>query len=349
MTMTTTSENRSTALPPAESGSTELVAIDVGGTNARFALVQIAADGTIMLGDCVTLATQDHASFQTAWEAFARQSGGTLPRAVAIAIAGPVGGDVIRFTNNPWTIQPAQLPRQLGVDRVTLVNDFGAVGYAVLHAGADDFIHLAGPDVPLPTVGTISVVGPGTGLGVAHVWRDGRALSEKDASHVQATEGGHTDFAPLDTIDDALLGRLRQRHNRVSVERVVSGPGLVDIYQTLAALEGRPCPPHDDKALWKLGTSGTDSLATAAVERFCLSLGSAAGDLALAHGAVAVVIAGGLGLRIKDTLVASGFASRFRAKGRFEAMMAALPVKLITHPQPGLLGAAAAFAKEHLL
>ena len=328
---------------------TDLVAIDVGGTNARFALVEIAADGTITLGECVTLATHDHASFQTAWEAFAHKSGGTLPRAVSIAIAGPVGGTVIRFTNNPWTIQPAQLPAQLGVDNVTLVNDFGAVGYAVLHAAPDDFIHLAGPDVALPTSGTISVVGPGTGLGVAHVWRDGRALSEKGAAHVQATEGGHIDFAPLDAIDDALLARLRQRHNRVSVERVVSGPGLVAIYETLAALEGRIGPQQDDRTLWQSGTSGTDSLAAAAVERFCLALGSVAGDLALAHGAAAVVIAGGLGLRIKDTLVASGFASRFRAKGRFEAMLAALPVKLITHPQPGLLGAAAAFAKEHLI
>lgn len=329
--------------------TTDLVTIDVGGTNARFALATIAPGGAITLGECITLATQDHASFQTAWEAFARQAGTPLPRAVAIAIAGPVGGEVIRFTNNPWTIQPAQLPAQLGVDRVTLVNDFGAVGYAVLHAGADDFLHLAGPDIPLPTSGTISVVGPGTGLGVAHVWRDGRPLGEKGAAHVQATEGGHLDFAPLDAIDDAILARLRQRHRRVSVERVVAGPGLVDIYETLAMLEGRSCPVHDDKTLWQLGTSGADSLAAAAVERFCLSLGAVAGDLALAQGAGGVVIAGGLGLRIKDTLVASGFASRFAAKGRFEAMMAALPVKLIIHPQPGLLGAAAAFAKEHLI
>jgi len=328
---------------------TQLVAIDVGGTHARFAVAQISPDGTITLGDCVTLATHDYVSFQTAWEAFARQIGTPLPRAAAIAIAGPVGGEVIRFTNNPWTIQPALLDHQLGVDRVTLVNDFGAVGHAVLHAEPGDFLPLAGPDGTLPAAGTISVIGPGTGLGVAHVWRDGRPLNEKGASHVQATEGGHADYAPLDAIEDAILARLRQRHRRVSVERVVSGPGIVDIYNTLATLEGRPCAEHSDKELWQLGTSGTDSLAAAAVERFCLSLGSVAGDIALVQGAAAVVIAGGLGLRIKDTLVASGFASRFRAKGRFEAMMAALPVKLITHPQPGLLGAAAAFATEHML
>jgi len=131
------------------------------------------------------------------------------------------------------------------------------------------------------------------------------------------------------------------------VERIVAGPGLVDIYQTLARIEGRAVQQLDDKALWALGMSGEDSLATAAIERFCLSLGSVAGDIALTQGASAVVIAGGLGLRIKDILLASGFAERFRAKGRFEAMMARMPVKLITHPQPGLFGAAAAFCKEH--
>jgi glucokinase len=186
------------------------------------------------------------------------------------------------------------------------------------------------------------VVGPGTGLGVAHLWRDG-------AGHyrVQATEGGHIDFAPLDEIEDAILVRLRQRHRRVSVERVVSGPGLVDIHEVLASLEGRAVPPRDDKALWQAGLDGSDSLAAAAVDRFCMALGAVAGDLALAQGASGVVVAGGLGFRIKDTLLRSDFAGRFCAKGRFAGMMAAMPVKLITHPQPGLLGAAAAFTMEH--
>jgi len=322
---------------------TELVAVDIGGTHARFALAQIAADGTITLGEPATLHTRDHASFQTAWQDFARANGGILPRAVAIAVAGPVGGEVIRFTNNPWLIRPALIEEKLGVDRYSLVNDFGAVGHAVARAGAEHFLHLAGPDTPLPEGGTLSIVGPGTGLGVAHVWRDGRG-----GYRVQATEGGHIDFAPLDLIEDAILAHLRQRHNRVSVERVVSGPGLVDIYQALAALEHRAVRPLDDKTLWTLGTSGEDSLAAAAVDRFCLSLGSVAGDIALAQGAGGVVIAGGLGLRIKDTLLKSGFASRFCAKGRFAGLMGALPVKLITHPQPGLYGAAAAFATEHL-
>lgn len=319
----------------------EIVSIDIGGTHARFAVAQVADGRVEHLGDAVTMPTAEHASFQTAWEAFGTQLKRPLPDAVAIAIAAPVQGEVIKFTNNPWIIRPALIHEKLGVQHSILVNDFEAVGHAVAQAKGEHFLHLSGPDVPLPSSGTISIIGPGTGLGVAHIWRDDGDY------HVVATEGGHVDFAPLDGIEDAILARLRARYRRVSAERVVSGPGLVDIYETLAAIEGRPVLSLDDKALWALGTSGEDSLAAAAVDRFCLSLGSIAGDIALAQGGQGVVIAGGLGLRLKDVLVRSGFAERFRAKGRFEAMMAALPVKLITHPQPGLFGAAAAFAKEY--
>ncbi|MCZ8370005.1 MAG: glucokinase [Porphyrobacter sp.] len=325
----------------------EMVAVDIGGTHARFAIASIGADGAISLDEPETLHTADHASFQTAWEAFRTRKGGTLPPAVSIAIAGPVGSPgkpnpVIRFTNNPWIIRPAMIPEKLGVTHYTLVNDFAAVAHAVARADDSQFLHLAGPGTPLGREGTISVLGPGTGLGVAHLYRSGGSY------RVQATEGGHIDFAPLDSIEDAILARLRSRHNRVSVERVVAGPGIVDIYQALAALEGRTVPERDTIEIWNLGTTGEDSLAAAAVDRFCLSLGSVAGDLALAQGGFAgVVIAGGLGYRIRETILTSGFAARFRAKGRFETLMAGIPVKLIVHPQPGLFGAAAAFASEH--
>jgi glucokinase len=321
---------------------TQLVSIDIGGTHARFALAEVAGGRVTSLGEPITMKTAEHASFQTAWEAFDAMLEQPIPRAAAIAIAGPVGGDVIKFTNNPWIIRPALIKERLNVDAYTLVNDFGAVGHAVAQAGAQHFEHLCGPDAPLTNEGTISIVGPGTGLGVAHIHRHGGHY------HVQATEGGHIDFAPLDAIEDAILARMRKRFRRVSIERIVSGPGLVDIYETLAAIEGRAIQQHDDKTLWALGMAGDDSLASAAVDRFCLSLGSVAGDIALAQGGFGgVVIAGGLGLRIKDILLRSGFGERFRAKGRFEKLMAAIPVKLITHPQPGLFGAAAAFAKEH--
>jgi glucokinase len=284
------------------------------------------------------LKTADHASLQTAWEAFAAEIGRPLPRAAGIAIACPIKGEVLKLTNNPWIIRPALVAEKLGLDRHVLINDFGAIGHAVAHAGAQDFRHLCGPDQPLPESGVISIIGPGTGLGVAQlVRRDGHA-------HVIETEGGHIDFAPLDAIEDSLLAHLRQLHRRVSVERIVSGPGLVAIHEVLARIEGRAIAAQDDRALWAAARAGGESLAAAALDRFCLALGAVAGDLALAQGASGVVIAGGLGQRIADHLPRSGFAERFRAKGRFEALMAAMPVKLITHSEPGLLGAAAAFA-----
>lgn len=319
----------------------QVVAVDIGGTHARFAIAEVAGGRVLSLGEAVTLKTAEHGSFQLAWEDFGRSIGTALPTAAAIAVAGPVGGEIIKFTNNPWIIRPALIPEKLGAERYVVVNDFAAVAHAVAQADDSHFLHLSGPEIDLPESGVISVVGPGTGLGVAQLWRDGASY------RVQPTEGGHIDFAPLDTIEDAILAGLRKRHRRVSVERVVAGPGIVDIYEALALLEGRPYTLRTDRELWELGTSGADSLAAAAVDRFCLSLGSVAGDLALAHGSTGVVMAGGLGLRIKDTLVRSGFSDRFRAKGRFEALMAAIPVKLITHPQPGLFGAAAAFAQAY--
>ena len=321
--------------------SFEIVAADIGGTHARFALAEVGGGRVMSLGEAVTLKTAEHGSFQLAWEDFGRIVGKPLPSAAAIAVAGPVGGEIIKFTNNPWIIRPALIPEKLGAERYVVVNDFAAVAHAVAQADDGHFIHLSGPESDLPQTGVISVVGPGTGLGVAQLWREGGSY------RVQPTEGGHVDYAPLDSIEDAILAGLRKRHRRVSVERVVAGPGIVDIYEALALLEGRPYTPRTDRELWELGTSGEDSLAAAAVDRFCLSLGSVAGDLALAHGSCGVVMAGGLGLRIKDTLVRSGFADRFRAKGRFEGLMASIPVKLITHPQPGLFGAAAAFAQAY--
>lgn len=321
---------------------TRIVAVDIGGTHARFAIATRAKDGAITLDEPVTLHTEDHASFQTAWEDYAVQKGGALPDAVSMAIAGPVGGDIIRFTNNPWIIRPAMVPEKLGVTSYTIVNDFEAVAHAVARAGDDEFLDLTGPDGPLPPSGRLTVMGPGTGLGVAHLYR------EADGSYrVSATEGGHIDFAPLDQIEDALLARLRKRHNRVSVERVVAGPAISDIFYTLAAMEHKSVPEMDDVAIWTAGMDGTDSLAAAAVDRFCLSLGAVAGDLALAQGAAGVVIAGGLGYRLREHLPKSGFAARFCAKGRFAGLMEKLPVKLITHPQPGLFGAAAAYFQQH--
>ena len=320
---------------------TEIVAVDIGGTHARFAIAGLDGGRVAGLADEVVLKTADHPGLASAWSAFAARLGRPAPRAAAIAVAGPVGGEVLRLTNHPWTLRPARFPAELGVDRFSLVNDFGAVGHAVAQLDAHWFRHLGGPDIPLPGPGVISIVGPGTGLGVATLVREAGGV------RVIECEGGHADFAPLDALEDRILARLRGLHRRVSVERVVSGPGLSAIRAALADAEGRTIAPLDDETLWARALAGEDVLAAAAFERFCQCLGSATGDIALVQGAQAVVIAGGLGLRIADRLAASGFAARFRAKGRMETRMAAMPVKLITYPEPGLFGAAVAFAQAY--
>lgn len=319
---------------------TEIVAVDIGGTHARFAIADIENGRVGALGEACTLKTAEHASLQTAWEDFSKELGRPLPRAAGIAVAGPVQGEVLKLTNNPWVIRPALIPSKLGAERFALVNDFGAVAHAVAQLDDSHFQHICGPDRPLSQESVISIVGPGTGLGVAQlVRRNGR-------NHVIETEGGHIDFAPLDSLDDQILVQLRRRYRRVSVERVASGMGLTNIYEVLVNIEGRQAQYSDERMLWKAALSGEDSLAAAALDRFCLALGAMAGDIALAQGASAVVIAGGVGLRIAGHLPRSGFRDRFIAKGRFERMMDEMPVKLITHPQPGLFGAAAAFAEK---
>jgi glucokinase len=320
----------------------QIVAADIGGTHARFAIATLDGKAVADLGETVTLRTSEHASFETAWEEFERRSGGALPKQLAMAVAGPVGGELLQLTNNPWAIRPALVREKLASGGLTVVNDFGAVAHAVAALGGEAFQPLCGPDRALPADGVTTVVGPGTGLGVAAL------LRRPDRSYdVIETEGGHIDFAPIDSLEDRILAHLRKNFRRVSVERLVSGRGLMNIYESLGAIEGQPLAIRDDPSLWAAALDGSDSLATAALDRFCLCLGAVAGDLALAQGAQAVVIGGGVGLRLADRLPQSGFSSRFIAKGRFERRMAQMPVKLIAHPQPGLLGAAAAFAQDH--
>jgi len=319
----------------------ELVAVDIGGTHARFAIARANSTGDIILGQTVTLKTSDYVSLNTAWEAFEAQAGGQLPRAASIAIAGPVAGDTVSMTNNSWVVQTRTLDAQLGLDRAMVLNDFAAVAHAAARAAPETFAHICGPTGSLPGDGTISVVGPGTGLGVAQIHRSAGGY------HVVATEGGHIDFAPVDAVEDAILSRLRKQHRRVSLERVASGPGIVPIYRTLCDLEARAPALADDRAIWQAALAGKDMMAQAALERFCMILGSAAGDFALAHGASAIVLAGGLGYRLRDHLPSSTFAQRFSFKGRYEALMKSLPVKLITLSEPGLYGAAAAFLQRH--
>ena len=314
---------------------TELVAADIGGTHARFALAQVEDNRVLGLGDVLTLKTAEHPGLVEAWQAFASHLGRQLPSAAALAFAYPVENDLPQLTNMPWTIDRRTLPEALGIHQHVILNDFAAIGHATAALGPSHFLHVAGPDLPLPENGIISIVGPGTGLGVGLVIRNG------DEYRVIASEGGNMDFSPHDDLEDRLMAALRQRYGHVSAERVVSGPALRDIYEVIADGEA---PYADDRDLWQAALEGSDPSAAAALERFCLCLGAFAGNIALVHGADALVLAGGLGLRLRDRLAASGFADRLAAKGEYRSFLEQLPVKIVIHAEPGLYGAAAAFA-----
>lgn len=308
---------------------------DIGGTHARFAIAELDGTRVAALGQAITLQTADHGGIEQAWSTVQTQLG-PLPAAASIAIAGPVLGGRVKMTNGPWIIDAQVSRRALALEAITLVNDFGAVAHAVAGLPQDQMVRVAGPDSALPAEGNVSVIGPGTGLGVAQV----RFLGNDYL--IQASEGGHIGFAPQDEFDDRLVAILRAKHGRVTNEHVVAGPGIAAIYAVLGGSE-----LTSERAIWQRGIARDDALAAQAVDRFCTSLGSIAGDYALAQGASAVALAGGLGFRLRHLLPASGFGQAFLAKPRYEAMMAGIAVKLIIHPEPGLFGAAAAFASEH--
>ena len=308
----------------------EIIVADIGGTRARLALARLGAPP--VLGEIVTLDAVAHGSLESVFAAFAELVGRPLPRAAVLAVAAPITPGVLRFTNSRWTIDPPAAQAALGLDRLLILNDFAAVAHAVHHASASDLRHLCGPDVPLPAEGSISVVGPGTGLGIAQLVR------RPGLYHAIATEGAHIGFAPVDTFEDAVLARLRPRFGRVSIERLVSGPGLAELLPD-------DMPHPGDAALWEAAIAGTDPVARAALDRFLALLGGFCSDAALMHWAGGVVLAGALANRLADTLPGSGFHARLCAKGRYREPMERLPVKLLTLAEPGLMGAALAFTE----
>lgn len=318
---------------------TQIVAADIGGTHARFARAALRAGERPVLTEVRTYKTASFPDIVAAWRQFAADEGGSLPGRASLAVAAPIDGGMIRFTNSPWMIDPERLAGQLGVEDLILLNDFGAIAHAVVWLEEKELIHLAGP-LTAPVDGITTVAGPGTGLGVAIL------LRRNGNYEIIETEGGHIDFAPLDPLEQGILDRLRTRFTRASIERIVSGPGLANVYEALAAIEGQSILPRDDATLWNAAIEGSDAVAKAALDRFVLSFGSLLGDLALAHGANQVMIVGGLANRIQERLQSPSFHARFCAKGRYAPRMQHFPVRLVHHEQLGLLGAAAAFLKS---
>ena len=286
--------------------------------------------------------TSEYDGLSSAWRRFAEDAGEPLPDAASIGIAAALGEDVVRFTNSEWVIDVTSLRQDLGVGQLTLLNDFGAMAHAVSVMHPDEFLHVCGPGGALPDDGVTTIMGPGTGLGVAML------LRRDGLCHVIETEGGHTAYAPLDAEEFAIAEQLRERFGRVSIERVASGIGLANLTEAIAALGNRPCDTRDQAALWDNALRGLDMVGAHALDRFVMALGSAAGDIALVQGSNAVVLTGGLVNRMVDRLKGADFVARFCAKGRYQARMQRIPVKIATNVDAGLLGAAVAFQREHL-
>lgn len=317
---------------------TKLVAADIGGTNARFAIATLDEKGVPSLGEIRKYKVADYPSLAACWRAFTAEVGEPTPDKLCIAFAAAIASDVIKLTNSSWVIRPANLAQELGVAKVRLVNDFEAVAHAVSKLPSDALPLLFGPDKPLPRDGTVTILGPGTGLGVAMI------VFDEGRPHIVATEGGHVDFAPLDELEGRILDILRRDFVRVSTERIVSGPGLNNLYRALATLTQEPVQLMNDSDLWSAALDGSQPFARTALDRFCMSYGAVAGDLALSHGPHHVVLVGGLTQRMQDFLLQnSNFHERFTAKGRFQSLMRTIPVRLAIHPETGLYGAAAAW------
>jgi glucokinase len=277
--------------------------------------------------------TREHAGLASAWAAFARDCGGELPRAASFGVAAPIDGEVLRFVNSDWKIDRGRVAEELGLDRLLLLNDFGAVAHAVSILPPDALSLLAGPTGDLPEDGITTVLGPGTGLGVAILSRRGGRVE------VIETEGAHIAFAPQTAVEGEIARAVRARHGRCSVERIVSGPGLFEIYASLGRSDS---DAPDAGILWATALDGTDPLASESLDILIGCLGAAAGDLSLAHGSMLVVITGGLANRMAARLRTPLFADRFIDKGRYRERMTRIPILLATTEEPGLLGAAVA-------
>ena len=317
----------------------ELVA-DVGGTNARFALVDPATPAALLQQRSLPCA--EFASLQHAAETYLAQTGARPARA-AIAVACPVTGDAIRLTNRAWSFSRDELRRSLHLEQLQVLNDFGAVARAIPALTPADRETLHG-DPAAPLTGPVSVLGPGTGFGVAQLVGDAQR-----GWHVVETEGGHVSFAPQGEEEQQIARWLDARFGRTSNERVLSGAGLSHVDAALATMEDGPptlddlsTPLRDPAQIVAAALQGHDLAARRALARFCAVLGSVAGDVALIQGARTVMIAGGIVPRFVPFLRTSAFRERFLAKGRMAALLEDVAIHVVTHPQPGLLGAAAA-------
>lgn len=312
---------------------------DIGGTNARFALVgESGAYGREQGVLCADFPDVEHAI-----HAYLRQTGETTPTVICLAAAGPVVGEQIKLTNSAWLVDSGSIRREFGGATVCLLNDFEAIAFALPHLGACD-VRVMG-DYPLPDLAhrdfAICVIGPGTGLGASGLRR------YKGHEVPLVTEAGHVGFAPENPLQAEIWSRLQARYGRVSDERIVSGSGLPDLYGVLAEIGGESASPIETPEIFRRDAAG-EALAVRTVDLFFELLGQAAGNLVLSMGAFdGVFIAGGILPRYVERTVTSCFRRGFENKGRHRRLLERVPSLLVTHPQPGLLGAAIVARRLH--
>jgi glucokinase len=304
---------------------------DIGGTNARFALLEGTARGPLhrVKLDGFAGAAEAIAGF------LAREAPGRPPRAAVLAVAGPVSGNRVRLTNRGWLVDGAEIAAALGIGRVQVVNDFAALAWSLPELAGADLLALGGgaPEPGVEPSAPMAVLGPGTGLGIGGFLPPDRVL---------VTEGGHASLAAHDAREAAVIERLRTRFGHVSAERVLSGQGIENLHAALAEIGGLVVPQRSAAEITAAGLAGECPLCREVLEVFCAILGGVAGDLALLYGARGgVFVAGGICPRFPEFLAASAFRARFEAKGRFRDWLAPVPAWLVLRLDAAMLGLAA--------
>lgn len=315
------------------SNSTLLIG-DIGGTNARFALGDPAVAGYTKVRK---LKCADYPTAADAIHHYLTTINVSSPDIICLAAAGPVVDDAIRLTNNAWMLSVAELEDMFDSARVQLLNDFTAIAYAVPILGQEHLLQI-GP-LPPATLAeaqyTFGVLGPGTGLGTVGMQRFGEHMVLIDS------EAAHGGFAPETDRQLEVLRVMRKRFERVSIEYLVSGQGIENLYWALTQLDGEHGKALTAAEIFSAAHAGANPRASEAVDIFFEMLGQAAGDMALAFGAHAgMYVAGGIAQRYPEELRDSRFRRGFERKGSHRYIVERIPTQLITHEQPGLLGAA---------
>jgi glucokinase len=316
-----------------------ILAGDIGGTNARLAYFQ-PQNGHLQLVSERVFPSREHKELGEIVSRFVDESG-TRPEAACFGIAGPVRNGRVETSNLPWVIEQSRLAKQIQTPATLLINDLEASAWGIGALADTDLVplnHVSGP-----VVGNQAVVAPGTGLGEAGLFWDGTR------HHVFACEGGHTDFAPQGELQMELLRYLTARFGHVSYERILSGPGLVSVYEFLRDNgHGKESPEvsaafqnGDAAAAISKAALGNDELASKALDVWIAVYGAEASNLALKIMATGgLFLAGGISPKILGKLKGPRFMENFLDKGRMRPLVESMPVYVVTNDKAGLLGAA---------